>query len=108
MGNELQIAKNKENLIKVKKGKKKMSKNLRFCYKVDKRVGLAEDEFGNPGEAFVCAKAKNVKKYILSQEDYKKMQDEFRKIVADQLRCNEDLLAPITINEYLDRTETEI
>jgi len=85
-----------------------MSKNLRFCYKVDKKLGLTEDEFGNPGEAFICFKAKDVKGYSLSIEDYEGLQDGFKKMAANQLNCNEDLLTPITINEYLDETETEI
>lgn len=85
-----------------------MSKNLRFCYKVDKKVGLVEDEFGNPGEAFICLKAKDVKKYIVKKEVYKDMQNAFRKIAANQLKCDEELLTPITINEYLDETDTDI
>lgn len=85
-----------------------MSKNLRFCYKVDKKVGLAEDELGNPGEAFICLKAKDVKKYIVEKDVYKDMQNAFRKIAANQLNCDEELLTPITINEYLDATDTEI
>lgn len=85
-----------------------MSKNLRFCYKVDKKVGLAEDELGNPGEAFICLKAKDVKKYIVEKDAYKDMQNAFRKIAANQLKCDEMLLTPITINEYLDETDTDI
>ena len=85
-----------------------MSKNLRFCYKVDKKLGLAEDVFGNPGEAFICLKAKDVKEYILEKEAYEDMQNAFRKIAAYQFNCDEELLTPITIDEYLDETDTDI
>ncbi len=85
-----------------------MSKNLRFCYRVDKELGLAEDEFGNPGEAFICLKAKDAKKYIVEKDVYKDMQNYFRKIAANQLNCDEELITPITINEYLDKTDTDI
>ena len=42
-----------------------MSKNLRLCYRIDKSLGLAVDEDGNYGDAFVCVKAKNVKSILL-------------------------------------------
>lgn len=85
-----------------------MSKNLRFCYKVDKSVGLSKDEDGNLADFYICLKAKDVKYYIVKKETYKEMQDAFRKLAANQLKCDEKLLTPITINEYLDETGTDI
>lgn len=84
-----------------------MSKNLRFCFRVDKSVGLAEDEFGNPREAYVCLKAKKVKTYEVEREKYKTMQETFRKMAAEQLQCDVSLLTPVTLNEYLDETGSE-
>lgn len=84
-----------------------MSKNLRFCFKVDKLVGLAEDEFGNPEESYVCVKAKNVKTYTVNREKYKTMQESFIKLVAKQLQCDVNLLTPVTLNEYLDETGSD-
>ena len=84
-----------------------MSKSLRFCFKVDKSVGLAEDEKDNPGEAFVCLKAKNVKRYQVPSEDYKTMQEGFRKMAAASVQCDISLIIPITLNEYLDNTEED-
>lgn len=84
-----------------------MSKNLRFCFRVDKSVGLLKDEFGNPTEFYMCLKAKNVKTYTVERELYKTMQEGFRKMAADQLKCDEKLLTPVTLNEYLDETGSE-
>lgn len=84
-----------------------MSKNLRFCFKVDKSVGVAEDELGNPEEAFICIKAKDVKGYEIEREKYKDMQEGFKVIAADQLQCDASLLTPVTLNEYLDATYCE-
>ena len=80
-----------------------MSKNLRFCFKVDKSVGMVEDEKGNPGEAFVCVKAS----YQVPSEEHKDMQERYRRITAYQIQCDPELLTPITLNEYLDNTEED-
>lgn len=80
--------------------------NLRLCFKVDKSVGLAEDENGEKSEAYICVKA-NVKTYELEKEKYKLLQEGFRKITANQLGIEIDKLTPITINEYLDKTEED-
>lgn len=77
-----------------------MSKNLRFCFKVDKSVGLAE-------EAFICIKVSNAKSYQVPSEEYKDMQDGLRRITAYQMQCDSELLTPITLNEYLDNTEED-
>lgn len=84
-----------------------MSKNLRFCFKVDKQVGLAEDQFGNQGETYICLKAKNVKTYEVERKQYKTMKEGFRKMTAEQLQCDVSLLTPVTLNEYLDETGSE-
>lgn len=84
-----------------------MGRNWRFCFRVDKAVGLAEDEAGNPGEAFICLKSNNVKSYEVKREIYESMQKGFRKLAAVQLQCDESLLTPITLNEYLDETDSE-
>ena len=84
-----------------------MSKSLRFCFKVNEKLGLAVDENGNNCEAYICVKANDVKSYMISEEDYKKMHDGFRKITAYQMQCDSELLTPITLNEYLDNTEEE-
>lgn len=84
-----------------------MSKSLRFCFKVDKSVGLAKDEKGNPGEAFACIKATGVESYTLPSKNYKDMQEAYRQIIAAQLECDVHLLTPITLNEYLDNTEED-
>ena len=84
-----------------------MSKNLRFCFKIDKSVGMAEDEKGNPGEAFVCLKVNNVKSYQVSNEDYKTMQERCRNMAAASVECDISLITPITLNEYLDNTEED-
>lgn len=84
-----------------------MNKNLRFCFRISEKVGMAKDENGNPIEAFACIKAKNVKSYSVPKEEYKKLQKAFRKTTAHQLQCDESMLTPITLNEYLDETEGE-
>lgn len=68
---------------------------------------MAEDEKGNPGEAFICLKAKNVKSYQVPSEEYKDMKEGFRRITAYQIPCDPELLTPITLNEYLDNTEED-
>lgn len=85
-----------------------MCKNLRFCYRVDKEAGLAEDENGNPSVAFICCMAKDVKTYTLSEETYKELQESLRRIASEQLECDINLITPVTINEYLDETDTDI
>ena len=82
-------------------------KRLRFCFRIDKKVGVAEDGNGNPAEAFVCAKAEGIKSYTVPKEEYQSMQEGYRKILANQLECDIELLTPITLNEYLDETEEE-
>lgn len=84
-----------------------MIKNLRLCYRIDKSLGLSVDDDGNYYDAFVCVKAKNVKSYTIDSEEYKDLQERFRVMVANQLKCELRLLTPITLNEYLDNTEED-
>ena len=84
---------------------KKWKKVLRFCFRVNEKVGLAEDEEGNKAEAFICAKAKGVPSYTVPKEEYKDMQDAYRKLFAHQLECGIEMLEPITLNEYLDNVD---
>ena len=78
---------------------------IRLCFEIDKKAEFAEDENGNPSEAYVCASLKDAKSYTMIAEDYKKAQEGMRKIVANQIGCDIDLITSITLNEYLDNTE---
>ena len=80
--------------------------NLRLCFEIDKSVGLAEDENGEKSEAYICVKA-DVKTYELEKEKYKLLQEGFRKITANQWGIEINKLTPITLNEYLDKTNEE-
>jgi hypothetical protein len=84
-----------------------MKKTLRFCFRINEKVGMAEDKNGNPSEAFICAKAKGAPIYNIPKEKYQDMQEAYRKLLASQLECDIEMLEPITLNEYLDETEEE-
>lgn len=84
-----------------------MKKNLRMCFRTDKSLGITEDEFGNPDEAYICVKAKNVKSYVIDSESYKQLQEGFKKVVASQLGCDIKMITSVTLNEYLDNTEDD-
>ena len=81
-----------------------MVKNIRFCFRVDKKAGFIES---GEGDSFVCLILKNVKSYEIPAEQYEKHKKEMREIIAGQLKCDIELLIPITLNEYLDNTEVE-
>lgn len=49
----------------------------RFCYRIEKEVGLGEDEKGNPTETYTCIKV-GANTYELDSECYKGMQGAFR------------------------------
>lgn len=78
----------------------------RLCYRLEKEVGLGEDEFGNPTETYSCIKV-GVNTYELDNKAYKEMQEAFRKITASQMGVDEKYITPITLNEYLDNTEED-
>lgn len=52
-------------------------------------------------------KAKNVKSYVIDSESYKQLQEELKKVVANQLECDIKMITTITLNEYLDNTEDD-
>lgn len=82
-----------------------MGKNLRFCYKIDEAVGLAIDEEGNSAAAYACLKAKDVKDYKISDENFQNLQDGFLKVLISQLGCDSAYVTSITLDEYLDKIE---
>ena len=68
---------------------------------------MAEDEQGNPSECYVCCKV-DVKKDPVPRKQYKELVGAFRKLIAKQHAVNENYIAPITLNDYLNHTEEEI
>ena len=82
-------------------------KRLRFCFRIDAKVGMAKDEDGNKCEAFACCKAEGVESYTVPKENYQNVQEGYRKVLASKLKCDVELIIPITLNEYLDKTEEE-
>ena len=84
-----------------------MVKNLRFCFRIDKSVGLAQDENGNNVEAYACITSKGVDSYTIPKEKYEKAKDAARRMIRDSLNCDIELVTPITLNEYLDNTEED-
>jgi len=80
---------------------------IRLCFRLEKEAEFAEDENGNPSEAFVCASLKDVKTYVMSAEDYKNAHEGMKKIIANQIGCDIRLISLITLNEYLDNTEDD-
>lgn len=82
-------------------------KTLRFCFKIDAKVGMVKDEEGNNGEAFACMRAKGVESYNIPSDQYLSIQEGFRKVIVNQLKCDEKYVIPITLNEYLDNTEDD-
>ena len=79
---------------------------LRLCFKIHKSVGLAEDENGEKSEAYICTEV-TVETYELERKKYENLQDAFTRINAALLGIEIDKIAPITLNEYLDKTEEE-
>ncbi len=75
-----------------------MSKKIRLCYRVEKEAGWGEDEKGNPAEVYSCVKL-DCKTYNIPKDEYKEL------VEAGSFNIDEDLVTPITLNEYLDNTE---
>lgn len=46
-------------------------------------------------------------KLYKEENKYKDLQEGFRKVVANQLQCDLELITPITLDEYLNNTEGE-
>ena len=80
---------------------------IRLCFKIDEKAGFAEDENGNPGEAYVCTLLKNAKTYNIPSDEYKAAHEGMKKVIAEQMGCDIGFITPITLNEYLDETEDE-
>ena len=74
---------------------------IRLCYRVEKEAGWGEDEHGNPTEVYSCVKV-NVPK-----NQYKELVEAGRRITASQFKIDENLITPITLNEYLDHVDEE-
>lgn len=81
-----------------------MSKKIRLCYRVEKEAGWGEDEKGNPAEVYSCVKL-DCKTYNIPKDEYKELVKAGKKITAGSFNIDEDLVTPITLNEYLDNTE---
>ena len=80
---------------------------IRLCYRLEKEIGMVEDEQGNPLECYVCCQV-DVKKDPVPRKQYKELVDAFRKLIAKQNAIDENYITPITLNEYLNHTEKEL
>lgn len=80
--------------------------NIRLCYKIDKEAGWGQDEEGNPTEVYSCVKL-DCNSYNLPREKYEKLTGVGKTLTAGQFNISEDLITPITLNEYLDNTEED-
>lgn len=79
---------------------------IRLCYRIEKEAGWGEDENGNPTEVYSCVKM-NCKTYNIKKEEYKELIELGKKLTAGQFHIEEELVVPITLNEYLDNTEED-
>lgn len=79
---------------------------IRLCYRLEKEAGWGEDEKGNPAEVYSCVKL-DCKTYNIPKVKYKELVEAGKKITAGSFNIDEDLVTPITLNEYLDNTEEE-
>ena len=79
---------------------------MRLCYRIEKEAGCGEDEYGNPTAIYSCIKM-DCKSYNVSKEEYSTLVKYGKKLNASQLKVDESLITPITLNEYLDNTEED-
>lgn len=79
---------------------------IRLCYRVEKEAGWGEDEHGNPTEVYSCVKL-DYTTYNIPKDEYKELVEAGRRITASQFKIDENLITPITLNEYLDNTEED-
>ena len=77
---------------------------IRLCYRVEKEAGWGEDEYGNPTEVYSCVKV-NCTTYNVPKKQYEELVESGRRILATKFKINENLIIPITLNEYLDNVE---
>lgn len=80
--------------------------NIRLCYRIDKEAKLAKDESGNYAETYSCAKI-DCNSYNIPKEKYKELIDIGKRLTASGFNIDENLITPITLNEYLDNVEDE-
>lgn len=80
-------------------------KNIRFCYEISEEAEMAQDELGNPAKAYMCVKVPIEKE--LTEEEYKITHGALKKVTASQIDFCEDLITPISLDEYLDNTEDD-
>ena len=80
---------------------------IRLCYRVEKEAGWGEDEHGNPTEVYSCVKL-DCKTYNIPKQEYKELVEAGKKLTAVSFNIDEDLVTPITLNEYLDNMEEEL
>nr|DAH55784.1 MAG TPA: hypothetical protein [Caudoviricetes sp.] len=83
-----------------------MRLKIRLCYRVEKEAGWGEDEYGNPTEVYSCVKV-NCTTYNVPKNQYKELVEAGRRITASQFKIDENLITPITLNEYLDHVDEE-
>lgn len=79
---------------------------IRLCYRVEKEAGWGEDEHGNPIEVYSCVKL-DCETYNIPKQEYKELVEAGKKLTAVSFNIDEDLVTPITLNEYLDNMEEE-
>lgn len=79
---------------------------IRLCYRVEKEADWGEDEYGNPTEVYSCVKV-NCTTYNVPKNQYKELVEAGRRITASQFKIDENLITPITLNEYLDHVDEE-
>lgn len=80
--------------------------NLRLCYRVEKEAGWGQDEHGDPTEVYSCVKI-NSNTYNVQKDKYKDLVDLGKTMTSKMFNIEEELVTPITLNEYLDNTEEE-
>lgn len=79
---------------------------IRLCYRVEKEAGWGEDEYGNPTEVYSCIKM-DCKTYNIPKDEYKELIKVGKRLTARSFNIDENLITPITLNEYLDNTEED-
>ena len=79
---------------------------VRLCYRIEKEAGWGEDEYGNPTEVYSCVKVDS-KTYNIPKDEYEKLVETGKKLTAASFDIDENLVTPITLNEYLDNNEEE-
>lgn len=79
---------------------------IRLCYRIEKEAAWGEDEYGNPTEVYSCVKIDS-KTYNVPKNEYRELIEVTKKLVAATFKVDEELIIPITLNEYLDNVGDE-